>query len=134
MAWRLTGAKPLLQPVMNECQLDSSKDLSYLKSKFSFNKNVFWNVVCKMSAISPRSRYIKSSKWQLPVQPRNFIPNGDIYVSILVGSIAPLAVKQPWLQEMGYSLLVCPVPNHNKKCHNHKLHDLGDLLSLNYNE
>ena len=58
MACRLFGAKPLSEPIMNNCELDPEEQISV---KFeSKHNNLQWkkinlmNVICKMAAILSR--------------------------------------------------------------------------------
>ena len=54
MACRLTGAKPLSEPMLPYCQLDHKEYISvkfHLKLKYVIQENAFETVVCEMAAI-----------------------------------------------------------------------------------
>ena len=54
MACRLSGAKPLSEPMLTYCPMDPQEQtLVKFESKFAF-KNVFENVVCEKAAICAR--------------------------------------------------------------------------------
>ena len=46
MAWRLFGAKPLSEPMLTYCQLDSWEQNSFQNTKFFINENAFENPFC----------------------------------------------------------------------------------------
>ena len=71
MTCRLLGPKPLCNPVLGHCQLDSK-----VQTSMKFNQNIilcihliaFDNIVCEMAAILSRAIWVKvviSSKWHL---------------------------------------------------------------------
>ena len=78
MACRLFGAKPLSEPMLANCQLDSCEQISVkFKSKFYHfhSKNVFENVFCKIDGHSVQGgdeliyrlvHYVKSTLWRCP--------------------------------------------------------------------
>ena len=50
MACRLFGAKPLSKPMLGYCQLDSQEQTSW---------KCIWNIVCEMTVILSRERWVK---------------------------------------------------------------------------
>ena len=61
MACRLLGAKPLLEPMLPDCQLDPYEQKSVkFESKYKdfIHENADENVVCEMAAILSRGRWV----------------------------------------------------------------------------
>ena len=61
MARRLSGAKPLSEPMMTYCQLDPKERISNIiwNSKVFIQENAFKNIVCEMAAMLSRPQWIK---------------------------------------------------------------------------
>ena len=64
MACRLFGAKPLPEPMLDYCQLDTWNKFQWnlnQNTKFFIHENASVNIVCKKAAILSRGRWVKES-------------------------------------------------------------------------
>ena len=64
MACRLFGTKPLSEPILPNCQLDTKEHSSvkfYLKFKSFIQRNVLENAVCEIAAILSQPQCVKDT-------------------------------------------------------------------------